>query len=259
MVATDASLMPQRSGFRAIPLFATLRDEDLDRIVQAGAVRSYSKGSIIASEGTPEDTLCVVINGRARIVQIAEDGREVILGVRGPGEFFGEMALLGDVPRMAHVIAAEPAKVLMVHRAAFQRLVNDVPGIAVGLLRAMCRRMYQAQQRIGGMALLDVHGRLARALIDHADERDGSFIGPDITHNVIAQLIGASRETVSRALSRFSERGWVRTQRRRIEIVDRPALVRAAGLDTGRRDRRSTDPGRQHQARQAPEPEPPRS
>lgn len=253
MKAADSSLMPPRTGFRAIPLFANLREEDIDRIVQAGAVHSYAKGSIIASEGTPEDTLAVVISGRARIVQIAEDGREVILGVRGPGEFFGEMALLGDVPRVAHVIAAEPSKLLMLHRGAFQRLVNDVPGIAVGLLRAMCRRMYQAQQRIGGMALLDVHGRLARALIDHADESDGSLVGPDITHNVIAQLIGASRETVSRALSRFSERGWVRTQRRRIEIVDRSALARVAGLDTGRRDRRSTDPRDTTSTRQAPE------
>ncbi len=229
------------SAFRTVPLFATLRDEDLERIAQAGALRTYAKGSIIASEGTPEDTLAVVLTGSTQIVQIAEDGREVILGVRGPGEFFGEMALLEDVPRAAHVIAAEPAKLLLVHRSAFQRLVADVPGIAVGLLRTMCRRVYHAQLRIGGMALLDVEGRLARALLDHADQNDGRFVGPDMTHAVLSKIIGASRESVSRAMSKFGSKGWVRTHRGRVDIVDPSALQRVAKVDPGLRNRRRTD------------------
>lgn len=226
---------------RTIPLFAGLRDPDLARIAGAGTVRTYPKGSVIASEGSPEDALAVVLAGRVRIVQIAEDGREVILGLRSTGEFFGELALIDDVPRVAHIIATETARVLTLHREAFQRLVDEVPGIAIGLLRTMCRRMYQAQQRIGGMALLDVDGRLARALIDYADSHDGALVGPDVTHNAIAQLIGASRESVSRALARFSDRGWVTTQRRRIEIRDRAALEQQAGVDATTRNRRRND------------------
>ncbi|HEX3865149.1 MAG TPA: Crp/Fnr family transcriptional regulator, partial [Gemmatimonadaceae bacterium] len=174
------------------------------------------------------DSLFVVREGRVKVVLIGEDGREVILGVLGVGDHFGELALIDDGPRSAHVIAMEDSNLLVLRRDDFRRRVEQTPGIAWSLLTELSRRLRRADDKIGGLVLLDVPGRIARLLLDLAEESGKSTIEKALTHQTIAQMIGASRETVSRAMKEFQDANWVTVERRRITLADRPALEQRA-------------------------------
>lgn len=206
---------------RAIPLFAQLRESDLHRMCQAVQERAYPKNSVIVFEDTPGDALYVVLTGQVKIVLIAEDGREVILSTRARGDFFGELSLLDDEPPPAHVIAMEESKLLVLRREDFYRCLEEIPQIAMGLLRTLCKRLRQADKKIGGLVLLDVTGRVARLLLDMADENDGINITQRLTHHMIAQMIGSSRETVSRTMRQLAAQNLIEVSRKTMQIRNR--------------------------------------
>jgi CRP-like cAMP-binding protein len=215
----------QTADFLAtIPLFSGLPEEELERFAELTRERSYPKGSVILFQDDPGDSLFVLRAGRVKVVLIGEDGREVILGVLEPGAHFGELALIDDQPRSAHVIAMEDAQLLVLRREDFRRRVEANPTVAWALLTELSRRLRRADVKIGGLVLLDVPGRIARLLLDLADETGGEQIEKPLTHQTIAQMIGASRETVSRAMKDFQDAGLIRVERRRISIGDRDAL-----------------------------------
>jgi CRP/FNR family cyclic AMP-dependent transcriptional regulator len=209
---------------RTIPLFSQIRESDLERIAQAARERTYPKNSVILFEDDPGDALYVVVSGQVKVVLSAEDGREVILSVRAQGDFFGEMSLIDKEPRSAHVIAMEDSKLLVLRREDFQKILVEMPQIALGLLRAMCTRLRQADDKIGGLVLLDVPGRVARLLLDMADENDGAKITKRVTHHMIAQMIGSSR-----TMRNMVEQGLIEASRKLITIANRNALEVAAG------------------------------
>lgn len=215
----------QTADFLAtIPLFSGLPEEELERFAELTRERSYPKGSVILFQDDPGDSLFVLRGGRVKVVLIGEDGREVILGVLEPGAHFGELALIDDQPRSAHVIAMEDAQLLVLRREDFKRRVEANPTVAWALLTELSRRLRRADVKIGGLVLLDVPGRIARLLLDLADETGSGQIEKPLTHQTIAQMIGASRETVSRAMKDFQDAGLIRVERRRISIGDRDAL-----------------------------------
>ncbi|HET9682520.1 MAG TPA: Crp/Fnr family transcriptional regulator [Gemmatimonadaceae bacterium] len=215
----------QNADFLAtIPLFSGLPPEELERFAELTRERSYPKGSVILFQDDPGDSLFVLRDGRVKVVLIGEDGREVILGVLEPGAHFGELALIDDQPRSAHVIAMEDAQLLVLRREDFKRRVEANPTVAWALLTELSRRLRRADVKIGGLVLLDVPGRIARLLLDLADEGGSEQIEKPLTHQTIAQMIGASRETVSRAMKEFQDAGLIRVERRRISIGDREAL-----------------------------------
>ena len=215
---------------RGVPLFSRLADEELARLAPLARERVYPRNSVILFEDDPGDALYVVITGQVKVVLVGEDGREVILAVLGEGDFFGEMALIDDEPRSAHVIAMEDAKLLVLRREDFHAALDKHPRIALGLLRALSRRLRRADDKIGALVLLDVLGRVARLLLEFADEADGTKITRKITHHTIAQMIGSSRETVSRTMRELAERDLIEVQRKVIIIKNRNALQAAAGL-----------------------------
>lgn len=214
---------------RRVPLFSQLSEADITRLAESARERNYPKNSVILFEDDPGDALYVVITGQVKVVLIGEDGREVILSVLQEGQFFGEMALIDDEPRSAHVIAMTEANLLVLRREDFQRRLQEAPTIALGLLGEMSRRMRKADDKIGGLVLLDVNGRVARLLLQMADENDGKTITRRVTHHTLAQMIGSSRETVSRTIRDLADRGFVEVSRKAIIIKDRPALEAAAG------------------------------
>jgi CRP/FNR family transcriptional regulator, cyclic AMP receptor protein len=220
------SLVPT---LRRVPLFADLSDADIERVAELARERSYPKSSVILFEDDPGDALFVVVTGLVKVVLIGEDGREVILSVLKEGNFFGEMALIDDEPRSAHVIAMEDANLLVLRREDFQQRLREAPTMAVGLLRALSRRLREADDQIGGLVLLDVHGRVATLLLRLADENDGLHITRRVTHHTIAQMVGSSRETVSRTMRELAERDLIEITRKAITIRDRRALEAAAG------------------------------
>lgn len=211
-----------------VPLFKGLDPDELTRFAELLREKSYPKGSVILFEDDPGDALFIVRAGRVKVVLVAEDGREVILGLLGPAEHFGELSLIDDQPRSAHVIAMEESTLLVLRREDFRRRVEQSPEVAWSLLTELSRRLRRADGKIGSLVLLDVPGRIARMLLDEANECGSDLIDKPLTHQTIAHVIGASRETVSRAMREFQDSGWLKTERRRIELTDRAALERRA-------------------------------
>jgi CRP/FNR family cyclic AMP-dependent transcriptional regulator len=210
----------------SVPLFKSLDAAELARFAELVREKDYPKGSVILFEDDPGDSLFIVRSGRVKVVLVAEDGREVILGILGAGEHFGELSLIDEQPRSAHVIAMEDASLLVLRREDFRKRVESNPSVAWSLLAELSRRLRRADGQIGSLVLLDVAGRIARLLIDTADAGDGVRIEKPVTHQTIAHLIGASRETVSRAMREFQDAGWIAIERRRVRIVDRAPLLK---------------------------------
>ena len=213
--------MSLASTLSQVPMFSMLREGDLERLSEAARERSYPKNSVILFQNDPGDALYVVLAGQVKIVLTAEDGREVILSVRSPGDFFGEMSLIDEEPRSAHVIAMEDSRLLVLRREDFLRCLREMPEIATGLLRSLCKRLRQADNKIGSLVLLDVPGRVARLLLEMADENDGINITQRLTHHMIAQMIGSSRETVSRTMRDLTSNGHIEVARKVVTIRNR--------------------------------------
>src|SRR5205823_15031602 len=137
-----------------VPLFSQLSPADLQRVVEVARDRAYPKHSVILFEDDPGDALYVVAKGQVKVVLIGEDGREVILSVLGEGDFFGEMSLIDEEPRSAHVIAMEDSNLLVIRREDFQAILQQSPGIAMGLLRELSRRLRRVDEKVGSLVLL---------------------------------------------------------------------------------------------------------
>ncbi len=218
-----------------VPLFGQLGPADLQRVLELARERAYPKNSVILFEDDPGDALYVVATGQVKVVLIGEDGREVILSVLGEGEFFGEMALIDDEPRSAHVIAMEDSTLVVLRREDFTNILMQVPAIALALLKELSRRLRRVDEKVGSLVLLDVNGRVAQLLLELADEEGGERITRRLTHHTIAQMIGSSRETVSRTMpvSRtmrdLVDKGLIHISRKDITIKDRASLEAAAG------------------------------
>ena len=222
-------MIAQTSDFLAsIPLFRGIERDELGRFGDLVRERSYPKGSVILFQDDPGDSLFVVRTGRVKVVLIGEDGREVILGVLEAGAHFGELALIDDQPRSAHVIAMEDSQLLILRREDFRRRVDASPSVAWALLQELSHRLRRADEQIGGLVLLDVPGRIARLLLDLSQESGRATIDKILTHQTIAQMIGASRETVSRAMKDFQETGLIVVERRRISVGNREGLEKRA-------------------------------
>ena len=229
------ALLPQ------IPLFADLEPAEIDLLYRLVKTRVYSKGAMILQEDDPGDALFMIVSGRAKVVHLSEDGREIILDILGQGDFFGEMALLDQEPRSANVTAIEPSELLVLERSAFLGQVVREPKIAIKMLIELSRRLRRADEKIQDLVLLDVYGRVARALLRLARKQgrpleDGFIITRRPTHQELADMVGASRETVSRVLADLNRRGVVRSNGRTLIIEN--------GEEMLQRIRRGHRPGR---------------
>jgi len=213
-----------------VPLLSGLDATEVARFAELTRERSYPRGSVILFEDDPGDSLFIVRRGRVKVVLIGEDGREVILGLLGPGTHFGELSIIDGAPRSAHVIATEDSQLIVLRREDFRRRVNESPAVAWALLVELSRRLRRADEQIGSLVLLDVDGRIARLLLDAAAESGGAAIEKRLTHQTMAQMIGASRETVSRAMRSFQDQGLIRVEHRKISIGDRAGLERLAQI-----------------------------
>ncbi len=216
---------------RASPLFAALRESDLEELARVAHPREYPKNALIVSGHAPLDTFYVILSGRVKSMLIAEDGREVILSIREAGEFFGEMALFEDDTATATVIAMESSRLLTLRREDLYRIVMAMPGVALGLLRSLCNRLQDADHKIGGLILLDVPGRVSHLLLQLAEQGEGGgrHIARAPTHQVIGQMVGSTRESVSRAMGDLAAQRVITVADRGITIENRDALELAAG------------------------------
>jgi len=214
---------------RSVVLFTRLRQDDLDVLHRIMRSQAYARNRVILSAHDPCDAFYVLVTGQVKVMLVAEDGREVILSLIRPGDFFGERALLDNEPHAAGVIAMEESHLLILHRDEFRRCISEMPGVAIGLLRALLGRLREADHKIGGLILLDVTGRVCHLLLQLADWGDGIRIPALPTHQILAQMVGSSRETVSRTIKQLSDQGFVEPSKEALVIHNRRALETAAG------------------------------
>ncbi len=217
---------------KSFPLFSDLSDEDLSDIEKIVKKKKYTKNEIILYQFDPGDSLYIISRGKVKVVLFSKDGKEVLLSNLGPGEFFGEMSLLDGLPRSASVVAIEDSEVIIVNRRDFLELIRNHPEIAMRILTEMSKRLRSADQKIGSLILMDVYGRVARVLVELA-EKEGKRINNDIVIETklrqqdIANMVGASRETISRVLKDFVQNGF-------ITIDGKKIIIHNADLSIGR-------------------------
>ncbi|HEX7023395.1 MAG TPA: Crp/Fnr family transcriptional regulator [Gemmatimonadales bacterium] len=212
---------------KSVPLFREVSEADLRAIADLVRERRQPKGSLILTQGDEGEALFLIRSGQVKVTIVAEDGREVILSVLGPGSFFGEMALIDDEPRSAHVFAMQESVLLVLRREDFRARLARSPELAIALLREISRRLRRADDTITSLMLLDVSGRVAHLLLELAREEGGdqnTAITRRLTHAAIGQMVGASRETVSRTMRNLVLRNVVAVSRKGITLLDPAAL-----------------------------------
>ena len=204
-----------------VALFQSVEAEELTRIASLLSPRDVPKDAHVVTQDEPGDALYIIAKGRMKVVLYGDNGREVILTLLKTGDFFGEMALLDDLPRSANVIALADSRVLVLKREGFAEHIRKSPTTALNVMAELSRRLRRADEIIGNLATLDVYGRVAHIMIDLA-KKDGEEVEGGIlirerpTQQDIASMIGTSRETVSRVLSEFQRRGFVEMRGREI-------------------------------------------
>jgi CRP/FNR family cyclic AMP-dependent transcriptional regulator len=207
MFAAPAALSAE--VLKSIPMFAAFREEQLRTLLTMVSRRSAPRGTVLMAEGDHADFLYVVISGRLKVMMGEANGKEVILGILGPGEFFGEMGLIDDGPRSASVAAIEPCELLLLTRRDFRRCMAESYDTAMAVMRVLVRRLRSADRKIGSLAMLDVYGRVARLLLDMSEEVDGQrVVAKRLPKQDIAKMIGASREMVSLVMRDLEQSGY---------------------------------------------------
>jgi CRP/FNR family transcriptional regulator, cyclic AMP receptor protein len=215
------------------PLFAGLDDENARALAAAMKPVELLRGDVLFHEGDPGDRLYVIREGKIKLGRRSNDGRENLLAVLGPGEMFGELSLFDPGPRTATASVVADAVVLELEHAELVERFRENPSVAGQLLRALAQRLRRTNEALADLVFSDVPGRVAKALLDLSTRfgektDEGIRVAHDLTQEELAQLVGASRETVNKALADFAARGWVRREGRAVVLLDVDRLERRA-------------------------------
>ena len=207
---------------KSVSLFASFSDQQINTLLAYVQHRSFARNIYVMHAGEETDSLYVMLSGKAKVVRTDDHGREVILGYMGPQDFFGEMGILDDSPRSASVFTLEPCEMLRLSKTGFMSCVREHSEVAMLVIRNLVKRLRAADRKIESLALVDVSGRVARLLLDLAQETGGKLIVQRApAKQEIARMIGASREMVSRVIKELEQRALIRVDRRSIIILDR--------------------------------------
>ena len=214
-------------------LFQGVEPEAAEALASGLTYSDYSRGESVFTEGELGDTLFIVMAGKVKIGRRAADGRENMLSVMGPSDMFGELSLFDPGPRTATASVLTDARLASLAHSSLRPWLSDRPEIAEQLLRVLARRLRRTNDALADLIFTDVPGRVAKALLGLAErfgseDGEGLRVHHDLTQEELAQLVGASRETVNKALADFSSRGWMRVDSRAVTILDRERLARRA-------------------------------
>jgi CRP/FNR family cyclic AMP-dependent transcriptional regulator len=210
------------NSIKNIPLFSGLEENALSGILKLATKRSFPKNAIIINEGDETDSLYVINSGKVKIVLSDEDGKEIIISILGPGEFFGELALIDSEPRSACVITMDQSQFAIIHKHDFDDFLHNNPEVTTNLMRGLSRRLRAANKNIESLALMDVYGRVARTLLQFAKPDEGKLVIEEkLTQKDIANMIGASREMVSRIFKDLSTGGYITIDKGQITINEK--------------------------------------
>ena len=210
---------------RKAPLFTAL-DEAAAVSLRANMDSvKIAKGSVLFAEGDEGDHLYVIVEGKLKLGTSSGDGRENLLSILGPGEMFGELSLFDPGPRTSTATAVTDAKLLSLGQEKLLPWLATNPNVSLQLLARLAQRLRRTNEAVGDLVFSDVPGRVAKALIDLGERfgkqtDEGLFVHHDLTQEELAQLVGASRETVNKALADFAGRNWLKLDGRAVLITD---------------------------------------
>jgi len=209
-----------------VPLFAGLAPDELARLSSKAVTHSYPKNTIVINQGDVTNSLHVIMEGRVRVFLSNEEGKEIVLNIQGPGEYFGEIALIDSGPRSASVITMEKSRIAILSKADFEAFLLDNPAIMLKIMRNAFARLRALTETVSNLALLDVYGRVTRLLLESAQEIEGvRVVNLALTQQDIANRVGSSREMVSRILKDLRTGGYIEQSGR--QIILRKALPHA--------------------------------
>jgi CRP-like cAMP-binding protein len=207
------SMLSNLDLIRRVPLFSLLTIEQAQPVADAVVKRRFRRGEIVVEQGRKSNALFILLNGRARVLTSDSRGREVILAVLQSGDYVGEMSLIDNEPHSATVRAEVQTDMLVLGRPEFTRCLPDTSSLSYAILRGLVARLRAADRQIESLALLDVYGRVARTLLDMAEDDKGiKIIRNKVSRQDMAKIVGASREMVSRVMKDLEERGVIETQ-----------------------------------------------
>ena len=216
---------------RRAPLFAAIYDASAASLRASMIGIKISKGQVLFKEGDPGDRLFVVVEGKLKLGTTSNDGRENLLSILGPGDMFGELSLFDPGPRTATATAVVDSKLLALANYQVIGLVTAHPHVSLQLLKRLSQRLRRANDVLSDLVFADVPGRVAKAIIELGErfgtkKDDGLHVNHELTQEELAQLVGASRETVNKALADFASRGWVKLEPRAVIILDYERLIK---------------------------------
>ena len=205
--------VPGLALLHSIPMFAGVPDTQLEAIARIAVHRKVARHTTIVRAGDSTDSLYIIISGNARVQVSDAEGREVILTLLGPGEFFGEMGLIDGSPRSADVVSSEVCELLVITKTDFKKGLSENFDLCLNIMKSLVRRLREADHKIESLALMDVYGRVAKLLLEFSVEEDGlRVIRKRLTKQDIAKMIGASREMVSRVMKDLEGSGYIRVE-----------------------------------------------
>lgn len=216
-----------------VPLFEGL-DEEQQRSLRAKMGQTtLRRGEVLFEEGDPGNRLYIITEGKVKLGHTSSDGRENLLAVLGPGEIIGELTLFDPGPRSTTATAVSPVTLLHLDHADLVVTLDTNPTMSKHMLRALARRLRRTNESLADLVFSDVPGRVAKALLDLADRfgsstDEGVHVPHDLTQEELAQLVGASRETVNKSLADFVSRGWIQLEGRAVTLLDLDRLARRA-------------------------------
>jgi CRP/FNR family transcriptional regulator, cyclic AMP receptor protein len=198
-----------------------LNAEELNALASRGTIKTFRKQTVIISEGDENDSFYIILSGRVKCFVSDDRGKEIVLATQGPSEYFGE-TMLDDGPRAASVMTLESSRIVAVPKSQFIDFLLDHPLVALKMMRKFASRVRSLIQQVRSLALMDVHGRVARLLTDLAVVRGGALVVDRMSQHEIASRVGASREMISRVLKELCAGGYITIDKTHITILKRP-------------------------------------
>ena len=218
---------------RRAPLFAVLDSDDAEALLAQMSPVRMERGDILFREGQSGDSLYVIGEGKIKLGRSSSDGRENLVAILGPGEMFGELSLFDPGPRTMTATAVAETQLMALGNDSLTGLLTGRPEVAKALLAALAKRLRRTNEHLADLVFTDVPGRVAKALLDLSERfgrpvDNGVMVSHDLTQEELAQLVGASRETVNKALADFATRGWLKLEARAVLLLDVDRLRRRA-------------------------------
>lgn len=208
--------------FEQVYLFQDLDAADLQQLAQRATLKRFPRHSVLVNEGDDTDSLYIIQSGKIKIYLSDDEGKELVLSILGPGDYFGEIALLDESPRSASAMALDECKVYVLGKSQFEAFLKQDTAICLRVMRGLTRRLRELTNNARDLALMDVYGRIVKTLYHLAVEEDGHQVIKDkFTHKDLAAMVGSSREMVSRILKELSRGGYITIEKDRLIINQR--------------------------------------